>query len=410
MAKKLKLFQTGVIAAICVSFLVGCGAASDKTISVSVADLKTGTFSSGYDTVGEVKPETQVDLIPKYSGKVEKTYKEAGDEVSVGDILLQLDTTSVANQVKSAQAALDQTNAAVAQNKLQYQAAADNASVAYDTAVLAQQQAQNDYDNSKTLFDAGAVSKAALDAAELAREKANAASATAKTALDTARKNLAIYIQSGGADAAVSASETQLDSSKNQMDDYTVTSPIDGVVISKNTVEGGMTGQSPVYSVANIDRVAISTAVPKEEINKLSLGGKALVFYVDGSSSETQITAISNSANASNLYMVQVTVDNKDHAFKPGMDARIVFVEKQFSSLIVPFESVVDDGKDSYIFIALDNKVKKVLVNVLGKNSDEIAIEPISVDLSGASQVVTQNANLLKDGDTITIKGDQEKI
>ena len=415
--KNIKVISNaGIAAIICACLLSGC-ASAERAIPVGAADVRVGTFSNGYATVGEVKPETQVDVMSKYSGTVEQTFKEAGDEVLAGDALLQLDTTSVMNQIKSAQAAFDQTNATVAQAKLQYQAAVENASVSYDTAQLAQQQAQNDYDNSKSLFEAGAISKTALDAAQLAKERADASAATAKTALDTARQNLAIYtrtittqntdsaaVEAGGAQAAVNAARTQLDISKTQMEDYTVTSPIDGIVISKNVVDGGTTGQGPVYSVANIDIVTISTAVPKEEINKLSLGGKAQVFYADNSSVETPITAISNSANASNLYMVQVAVENKDHYFKPGMNARIVFVESQNRSIIVPYESVISAGKDNYIFIAENNQAKKIPVKVLGKNSDEISIEPVGGDLAEGAQVVTRGAGLLKDGDYINIE------
>ena len=398
-----KKFRPVIIAAICACLFSGCGGAVNKAIPVDVATVRLDIFSNGYATVGEVIPEAQVDVMSKYSGTVEQTFKDVGDEVFAGDILLQLDIASVLNQVKSAQAAFDQTNAAVSQAKLQYQSAADNASVSYDSAKSALQQAQKDYDNSKTLFESGAISKSAFDAAELTLDKAKAAEATANNTLETARKSLALYNTqtAGGAQAAVSAAQTQLDISKSQMEDYTVTSPIDGIVISKHAADGGMTGQGPVYSVANIDRIIISTAVPKDEINNLSLGGKVQVFYPDNSSVETRITAISNSANTANLYMVQVAVDNKDHSFKPGMNASIVFVESQNKSIIVPFESVVTAGKDKYIFIAEDNKAKKVYVEVLGKNSDEISVAPVGAGISENARVITHNANLLKDGDSI---------
>ncbi|MCL1976328.1 MAG: efflux RND transporter periplasmic adaptor subunit [Firmicutes bacterium] len=396
MIKKIQIY---IIVILCSCFLAGCQVVADNTISVDIAAVRVDVFSNGYTTVGVVKPQTQVEVISKYSGTVEHTFKEIGDRVFAGDVLLQLDTTSIINQIKSNQATLDQTNIAVSQARIQYQTVLDNANIAYDAALLAQQQAKKDYDNSQTLYEVEAIAKSNLEMAQLALDKADAAAATAKTALEAAQKNLNIY----SAQAAAHVTQTQYEILTGQMEDYTVTSPIDGVIINKNAVAGGMISQSPAYTVANIDQVTISTAVPQEEINKLSLGGNVQVFSADNSVVETQITALSNSANNANLYMVQVTVENKEHYFKPGMKAKMVFVESQYKSIIVPYKSVVNAGKDAYIFIAENNTAKKVFVKVLGKNTDEISLEPINADLSENTQIVVFNANLLKDGDSLKI-------
>ncbi len=481
----MKRVQSFLSLAVCVFLLGGCAKAVPQTISVGTTAIKTNMFSSGYATVGIVEPEALVNVIPKYSGTVQQTFKEVGEKVKAGDTLLQLDTTPIMNQIKTQEASLAQAKAGVSQANtgveqantgikkatkgvdqanaglesvkinsattengtnqqtlLQYQTASENATNTYNSAQLTQQQAQRDYDNTKTLYEAGVSSKFALNAAGATLDKANTAMASAQTTLDTAQKNLDLYanvlsrqsvasananiknaevgvdsaessVESArasldtataavqSAKAAVNTSQTQLENLKSQVKEYTVTSPIDGVIISKNVVLGAMATQTPVYTVANIDQVTITMSVPKNEINKLTLGGKAEVFYADQSSVLTQITALSNSANAANLYMVQVTVENKDNAFKAGMDAKVVFIEKQDKSIVVPFDSVVSSGKDNYVFVDENNIAKKIPVKVLGKNADEIAIEPIEGSLSDDAQVVTHNANMLKDGDSI---------
>ena len=407
----LKRFQVAVIAVLCICLLAGCAETADKTIPVGVVAVRTDFFSNGYATAGVVEPKTQVDVVTKHSGTVERTYKEVGDPVSAGEILLQMDTRTVRDQLRSARAALEQTTVTVSQTKLQHETALENARIAYDSAQVTLQQAQHDYDNSEFLFEAGAISEHALDTAQATLDKAVAAADTTNTTLETAQKNLDIYIREesadgydttlSGSEAAVNIPQTQIDILQGQMADYTVTSPISGVIIKKNVVAGGTTGQTPVYSVADIDQVIISTAVPQEEITKLSLGSLAQVFFADNFSIETPVTAIANSANAANLYMVQVVVDNKDHYFKPGMNAKVVFVESRDKSIIVPYNSVISSSKDNYIFVIENNRAKKVFVNVLGKNSDEISIEPIGLDLNENVEVAAHNANLLKDGDAV---------
>ena len=390
--------RIGFLVVICLGLLSGC-ATEVRRIPVDVASVRVDLFSDGYATVGVVEPETQVDVVAKHAGTVAQTFKEVGDVVSAGEPLLQLDPTTIRDQLKSNQAALEQTSVAVAQAKLQYQTTLDNALIAYETAQITQQQAQTDYDHTATLFAADAIAKTNLEAAQTALDKANAALETAQTALAAARENLVI----NSAEASANAAQVQNEILTGQMAEYTVTSPIDGVIIKKNASAGGMIGQNPVYAVAELDRVIISTAVPKEEINKLTLGGQAQVFYPDNSSVETRISALSNAANASNLYLAQVTVDNQNHSLKPGMNAGIVFTQSQNTGLIVPFNAVVSEGKNRYLFLVENDTAKKVFVNILGENPYAISLEPIDAVLSEGAQIVTTNANLLKDGDLLTI-------
>ncbi len=456
------------------SMIASCGTDATTTISVSTAPIETKVLRSGYETIGVVEPQTEVNVTPKYAGKVTGTFKEVGDKVTTGETLLTIDSTQVQNQIKTQQSALAQANAGVAsantgvvkantgvaqanvglesaknnlsttengsneQTLLQYRTTLDNAKNSLSTAQITQHQANDDYTKTKTLYDAGAASQVAYTNSKNALDKANTAVSTAKTAVETAQKNLDLYenvmkkqtvdnaqsniknakssvdsasasvaqAQAGvtSAQAAVEVSKTQLEILQQQLADYTVTSPIDGVIIAKN-VDTGETGQGVVYTISNTDNVTVTTSVPKSEIAKLSIGSKVLVRQTDGSEiAVTNISSITNTPNSANLYTVKLQLDNKNKQLITGEDVKLTFVESEEENIVVPSDSVVTDGKEHYIFVSENNVAKKVYVDILDKNSYEISISPIDYSFSENAVIVTENANMLKDGDVIEVK------
>jgi len=473
-------------AVVCVVGVSACSSGANAPIPVGQAAAHTGTFSSGYATVGVVQPQIQVDVVPTYTGHVLATYKQVGDKVEEGDKLLQIDTKTIDNQIDVAIAGLDQADAAVsaAGTNVQqantgldkanqgvnqanaalagakagqstttsgtnqaalvgYQAAVANASIAYSSAQQGQAGAQAALDATQAQFDAGLATQDDLNTAKATLAQANAVLASAKVARDTANKNLAIFTSVTSKQAAAAAqanvdaakagvgaakvgvssakaaigtakagvnsskaayntSETQLNNLQKQKADYTVKSPIAGVVLAKNAIAGGNQGATAAYTVGNVDKVLITTAVPKSELDKLVLGGQGEVFFPDGTSVLTNVTALASTPNSANLYLVQLLVDNASGALKPGTDANVVFVEKQFQSLIVPIAAVVTSGKDAYVFVADNGRARKIPVTVTGRNTNEAAIDVEKGALTDGAQVVTKNAALLGDGDAIS--------
>jgi len=354
--------------------------------------------------------------------------------------------------------AVDQANAALAGAKAaqantvngvnqatlaQYQAAVENATIALNSATQGLALAQAAYDAAVAGVATGATTQADVATAQAALIQAKQAHDSAKVAVATATKNLSIFknvtskqaaaaaqanvdaakagvraakagvsgakaavnTAKAGVDsskAALATSEQQLDNLKSQKGDYTVKSPISGVVLSKAAIAGGTMGLATAYTVGNIDKVLVTTSVPKSELDKLALGGQAQVFFPDGTSVLTNVSALSSTPNSANLYMAQMLIDNANRALRPGTNANVVFVENQFQSLVVPLDAVVTSGHDAYIFVNDNGQARKVAVTVTGRNSNEAAIDVTSGNLASGASVVTKHASLLRDGDAIT--------
>jgi len=123
-----------------------------KTVRTEVARLKVSDQTLAYS--GVVKAEVEKNLSFKSSGRVEKLVVDEGDTVEPGQVLAILDTTDLELQVMSTGSQLLASEKEIAINK-----------EAYDFNL-------QEYNNAKTLYDGGVISKTALDAKSLAYEQA----------------------------------------------------------------------------------------------------------------------------------------------------------------------------------------------------------------------------------------------
>ena len=375
-----------------------------------------------------------------------KSAKAALAQANAGVAQANTGVKSASTAVTGANHALDSAkiglkatkNGSVPATKLQYQSAVSNAKIANSAAGKAQKLAQKAYDSAQEAYSAGAVDQSTLDQAQAALDQANSAVSSAKLALSTAQKNLQIYnsviskqavagsqasvnsASSGvnsaknavntanaavdSANAAVGTAQTQIDTLNDQLKYYTVTAPIGGLVIAKNVVAGQMAGQTvAAYTIADTSQMVLATAVPAGKVAALSMGGDAQVFYSDATTAAGSITAISKSANQSNLYPVQVTVGNEGDKIVSGSYIDIILVDHETQSMVVPADAVVSRGQDSYVFVDDRGTAKQVAVQVTGKNPYQAAIQPTDGDLDDNAAIVTTNADMLQNGDPIRL-------
>ena len=140
----------------------------------SVATIITAT--------GEIQPVTKVEVGTQVSGKVEKLYVDYNSHVTKGQLLAELDRSTLLERINQCQA-----NLASAQSSLT--------------------QARLSYERVKALYDRGAETKESLESAEN---------------------------QYNQAKSQVDLSKTSLRSAEVDLSYATITSPIDGIVMSKS--------------------------------------------------------------------------------------------------------------------------------------------------------------------------------
>lgn len=342
---------------------------------------------------GSTVPKAEVDIAPKYAGRIARVAVDLGDRVKAGDVLIQQDVRDLDISILQNGAGSEQAAAEAVQSRSQYSADILKAQSDYDNALATYQRYQALYD-----MDAVALQE---------RDDKYRAMMEARSVLDSLQNQ-----QVGDTPAVVAAREAAamqaqytVDALRQQRDDMTLTAPRDGIIGWRQAEEGewASAGQK-LLTVVDNSLLYVDCDVAEQDIGILRLG-MTLSVSIDslGETCEGRITYISPSMDAdTHSYKVRLTLDSQGGRILGGMFARteVTAVQREHT-LYVPKEAVGDDNGKKYIFlIDEDGRARKAYVTLGLINDDSMEI------LSGASegdQVAITNISRLRDGMEVEI-------
>jgi multidrug resistance efflux pump len=352
--------------------LTGCGGTKPALLHAEMGAQKSANSAHSY--TGKITGINEVSIVPKVSGRIEKVFKDVGDPVNEGDVLLSLEKTDLSAQLESANSDLDLAQAKY--NELVKGSREEDiraAEAAYQAAVAKYQDVKNGsrpeqihalksglataksaYDDAKTnldrtkaLFDQGAASKQSYDAAAVALKQAeskyveaednlklaiegpttetlNALQAVvdqAKATLDKV-KNGATPEEIQQAESSVQKAKAMVDLNQYALANGTIKSPIKGYVASRGINAGELASTGvPVMTVVNTDQVYLSIDVPEADLKDVKLSQDVTVQLDDlGKTVKGKISQISPKATqGTDKFLVKILIDNPDHTLRSGM-------------------------------------------------------------------------------------------
>jgi HlyD family secretion protein len=245
---------------------------------------------------GTLQPTNKVDIGSELSGTVARVFVDVNDSVRKGQVLAELDTSKLQDQVARSQAALQVAQANVHTAQATVQEATGNLQRLQEVARLS----------------GGKVpSKAELASAEAALARAQSAVASAHAGVADAR-------------AAASADQTNLRKAS-------VRSPMDGIVLSRSVEPGNAVAASlqavTLFTLAeDLTRMKLAVNVDEADVGLVRERQRAS-FTVSAYPSRdypATITRVSyGSTTKENVvtYVAELQVDNKDLSLRPGMSA-----------------------------------------------------------------------------------------
>lgn len=433
-----------------ISSLVLTGCSKDEEVQEEVQEELTavvaepaalGMINKKRTYTGTVEPNETVNVTSKMSGIVNKVYYDIGDKVKKGDVIFTLDRDDIQDQIrqlesqlkvydsniKSAQISLEHVNGGQTQAQLlQYENAVKNASTALENAQIAvtTSKASLDditvtYENKKSLYDAGVISKNEFDSTELAYtqaknayEQAQLSVQNAQTQLTQAQENMDIFknkitkeneetAQMGVNSAYVSKESvmTQLDIARKSLNDTSVVSPITGTITQKNINETNMvSAQSVPFVIVDDSVMKVNVNVSENIINSISLGDEVMI-NISAYSQEPvkgKISNITPAADTTGTYPVKIEIQNADGKIKGGMKAELSFISDQSSgNIVVPLDTVLTNQTSSYVYVVENGKAVKKEVTTGVENGTDIEI------LSGVNvgeNIIVKGQNYVNDG------------
>lgn len=370
--------------AVMVSAFAGCEnaenekASENANINVTVETAALRNIETQATYTGQLMTNDNAMVTSKVSAKIITINAEVGDWVDAGDVLMQLDSSDYEYQLKQAQASysqaeaaynsaktgLDNVGGASEQSKVQLEQAVKSAELAYNNA-------KTNFDRQTELYNMGAISLAAYEAAEIQCE-------TARLAYESAQKNHEIVttvITPGNeqsaengvktAEAAMSAASLAAEQARVNIANTRITAPISGYISAKNVALGQFAAAgNPLFTIVNPENLEAEIKVTETVIPYVTQGGKALIDIssasLDGIEGEISVVnPIKDSMTG--MYTVRVSVPNVDNKLNVGMIADVTLVTDLSAENVVSVlsESIIQEGEEYFVYVVKDNKAEK---------------------------------------------------
>lgn len=382
-------------------------------ITVEGEKIRKGTISDYAIMTGTIEAEQTVTIIPTVLAKVQKIAVEVGDQVKVGELLFQLETDNVQNQVDQANAGLNQAQVGIKsaqETAKQAQAAYDMAKANYDMGYEQFLFSRENLAKYEQLYIEGIISETEfkqmkLQASESTLELLNNQLEQAAIARNQALLGI------DNAKAMASQAQAGYNTATNTLEDTTFIAPIEGFVSSINVVESMYASSSqPAMIIHAIDRVQINVNVTETLVNKLTRGQDVdvVISSLGDKTFKGTLKTVSPAADAmTKLYAITIEVQNDTHEIKPGMFANVKLrTEEKKNTLYVKAEAILfEEGKNFVYIEKANNAIERKEVEIGIDNGEFIEIKK---GLNEEDVYIYKGIGFLEEDSIITmVRGDQ---
>lgn len=321
---------------------------------------------------GSTEAIQEASIYARVNGYLHKRYVNIGDHVHAGQLLADIDTPELDQQVSQAasaqeQAAANVDNAREALKKARADAISAQANVRKGKTDLQFQSAQ--VKRYTQLANEGAVSLEDRDAHVQAY---NAATATLDS-LVQAQKAAAANVDSSiasvhVAEAALNAAKASYQQIQATRSFKNVTALFDGIVTQRNVDAGALVtagsanSNQVLFNIAKTDVLRVFVYSPEEYVTHMHVNDKAILNFQEypGTDFVGTVSHVAGGLNTdSKTLQVEIHVPNANHKLMPGMYAKVRFQSPSDIRLpIVPATTVQTRAEGTFVYtIDANNKV-----------------------------------------------------
>ena len=298
---------------------------------VTAAEVKRAPVAADLTLSGSIQAVTEAGLYARTEGYVKRRIADIGDRVKAGDILAELESPEIDQQLRQARSMLSQSQAALGQYEAQLQQAKANQVLAQATLT-----------RWRSLVEQGILSQQDGD------EKA--ATAQARTA-DVAAAEANIR----AAKNAIAANEAAVQRLIEIQSFQKVRAPYDGVITTRNVVLGTLVSPGSsntvreLYRITQLDPLKVMVAVPQASAPAMKVGLECEI-EVQELGNKSFRARVARTANAldisSRTLLTEVQFANPGGQILPGMYAQVKFSTKRHNPpLLIPSDSLLT-GKE----------------------------------------------------------------
>jgi membrane fusion protein (multidrug efflux system) len=331
-------------------FLTGCKkkeakAVTEKTFNVQVKTVETKPLRPFIEATGTLNPNEEIFVSAEIEGILRNVKVDEGTIVAKGALLAVIDDTDYSHEVKRDEAALKQTEATLANTKLEF----TRKEALYKEELVTQQQ----FDDVTTR----------LALAEAERDRVRALLSIAKQKLVKTK----MY------------------------------APLSGVVKEKKVSIGDFVKVgNQLFILIQSNPIKLQFAVPEKDVGKLKTGQDALLkvdaFPEKDFKGKVSIIYPSLEEKTRTL-LVEALVPNPNNALKPGLFAKtILYTGAERDTVVIPITSLLYEADKIKVFIVEGDRAKQRLVKTGSKYGE--SMEVIEGVKEGEKVVIAGQQNL----------------
>ena len=332
--------------------------AEQARLYVRVATPKAGGGASRVELNGTLQGQMQAPIAARASGYLKRWTKDIGSRVAKGELLAEIESPEIDQQLSQAVAARAQTAASLALT-------------------------QRTVARSEELRKSGMISQQKLD--------------EDRNAVTVAQANL----------AAADANVARL---REQQAFKRVVAPFAGIVTKRNVdvgdlIDGG--AARPLFILSQTDPLRVYVDVPQSYAGLVKVGQRVSVSQseVRGRSFAGTVVRTSGAIDpASRTMQVEVSLPNKDGALLPGAYVQVSLPLATGDQLVIPTNALIFRSEGLRVAaVDAQGKVKLLPVKV-GRNFGP-SVEVLA-GIGGREQLVLNPPDSLNEGDVVTVAKD----
>lgn len=203
------------------------------------------------------------------------------------------------------------------------------------------------------------------------------------------------------AQAGVAAAQAAVQAQQLRLAQTRVVAPDNGVISARNATVGAIGGSgADLFKLIRGGRIEWRAEVPAADLGRLKAGDVARLTTPGGRTIAGKVRKIAPTVDAQSrngLVHVDLPV-GPEGELKPGMFARGEFSFDSRAALTLPASAVLlRDGRAVVMQVGADQKVRQVIVRVLARLDQRVAVDGLDAD----ARVVRQGGAFLSDGDTV---------
>jgi RND family efflux transporter MFP subunit len=346
-------------------------------VPVAVVNAHVEPLPVMYRASGTVRGRSTVTMTSKVAGYVRAVHVRAGDTVTAGQLLVELEANDTRAGVNRHRAELAQA-----------QDARVEAASQVDAARVAAQLARKNVERDQRLLDGGAITRQAMD-----QSQAQASATAAQLAAAQARMR--------AASSAIDIAQASLDEGQATLDYARVTAPFAGRVVERRVDPGALA--SPAMPLLVLDDGAslrVEAAVEESRASAIHLGDTVTVEVGGREVEGTVGEIVPNIDVASRAFLVKIDLSAEVGALQPGTFARVEFAAGSRPQLVVPTTAITSLGALDRVFVVDDSLAR---LRMITRGEARGPWTEVLSGLSNGERVIGDPADL-RDGARIEVR------